>query len=199
MMFWWKAGFWWRAHWGKVLLSALVFLAGFAAVLFFQGNITGLLSKETASPPIDTALFLGDPFDLQEYTQVEVEVLAEGVLFRHECTGIWLAMPYEKTFSIRRGEAGVFDIRPTQHDLMYDILTNYNIKMHYARIERIQHDFFYATVLLEDQDKLLQLDTRPSDALALATRLQAPVYVATKLLKQQGRDICDSKKTTSEP
>lgn len=193
MMFWWRAGFWWRAHWGKVLLSALVFLAGFAAVFFFQGSITGLLSKETAPAASDTALLLGDPFDLQEYTQVEVEVLAEGVLFRSGCTGIWLAMPYEKTFSIRRGEVGVYDIRPTQHDLMYDILTNYDITMHYARIERMQHDFFYATVLLETDEKLLQLDTRPSDALALAKRLQAPVYVATKLLKQQGRDICDKK------
>ena len=190
MMFWWQVGLWWRSHWGKALLSLLVFLAGFTTIYFFQDSLTGFFVREPASPPTTAALSLGDPFDLESYTEVEVDVLAEGVLFKKECTGIWLAMPYEKTYAIKRGEVGVFDIRPTQHDLLFDILTNYKITMHYARIERIQHDFFYATVLLEDRDKLLQLDTRPSDALALAKRLKAPVYVSSKLLQQQGRDLC---------
>ena len=124
-----------------------------------------------------------------------MEVFADGILFKDACRGLWIAMPYEKTFSIKRGAVGVLDIRPTQHDLMYVIFNQYAINMTYARIERIEHDFFYATILLETNKKLLQVDTRPSDALALAARFGAPVYVSTTLLRQQGRTICDDQKT----
>ncbi|MBS3144945.1 bifunctional nuclease family protein [Candidatus Woesearchaeota archaeon] len=194
MIFWWQVGLWWRSHWGKVLLSVFLFVAGFSAIYFFQDSLTGLFVRTPTDSLTTPLLSLGDPFDLTDYTQVEVDVLAEGVLFKKDCKGIWLAMPYEKTYSIKRGEVGAFDVRPTQHDILFDILTNYKITMHYARIERIQHDFFYATVLLEDNDKLLQLDTRPSDALALAKRLKVPVYMSSKLLQQQGRDICNDQR-----
>lgn len=119
-----------------------------------------------------------------------MEVFADGVLFKDKCTGVWIAMPYEKTFSIKRGAVGVLDIRPTQHDLMYDIFKQYAINMTYARIERVEHDFYYATMLLETDEKLLQVDTRPSDALALAARFGAPVYMSDKLLRQKGVQVC---------
>lgn len=169
----------------------LVFAGGFSLV-YWGSELTGFTFYDSEQPTSDPdRVLLADPFDLSEYTPVIVETYAEGVLFKQDCAGFWIAMPYEKTFSIKRGEVGAFDIRPTQHDLLYDILTSYNVTMHYARIERLEHNFYYATVLLEDNGKILQLDTRPSDALGLATRLKAPVYVSTKLLRQQGRDICN--------
>ncbi|GEM_PF-1718986 len=176
------------------LLILLVFAAGFSLVYYGKSVLTGLAITKIPSSPQKTAVpLLGDPFALDDYVPVEVEVFADGILLRGpDCKGFWIAMPYEKTFSIKRGEQGVFDIRPTQHDLMYDILTNYNITMDYARIERMEYDFYYATVLLETDEKILQLDTRPSDALALAKRMHAPVYISTKLLRQQGKTICNA-------
>ncbi len=178
-----------------VLMILLVFAAGFSLVYYGNDILTGFAittpTVQKVAPPL-----LGNPFALEDYVPVEAEVFAEGILLRGpDCKGLWIAMPYEKTFSIKRGEQGVFDIRPTQHDLMYDILTNYNITMDYARIERVEYDFYYATVLLETEDKILQLDTRPSDALALAKRMHAPVYIAKKLLRQQGKTICNEQQT----
>jgi len=172
------------------LLLLFAFLGGFFLVYFGSGALEGWVvtdagTKETVQQP-----FFDDPYDLSAYTGVKVEVYGDGVLFRDDCKGLWIAMPYEKTFAIKRGEEGKLDIRPTQHDLMRDIFSVYNITMRYARLERMEHDLFYATVLLDHGGTLLHLDTRPSDALALATRFKAPVYVSTRLLRQQGRDIC---------
>ena len=176
---------------GLPLLFVLAaFLGGFALVYFGAAALEGWAIYE-AEDKEQGQRFLDDPSDLSTYTRVDLVVYGDGVLFRDGCQGLWLAMPYEKAFSIKRGEERKLDIRPTQHDLMQDIFTVYNITMSYARIERVEHGFFYATVLLDDGGTLLQLDTRPSDALALATRFRAPVYVYTPLLRQQGRNLCD--------
>ena len=195
MMFWYKARRLGRRYGLTIFFVLLSFVGGFSLVYFGSQALSGFSVREPE--PVAERNILGDPYDLDEYTAVDIQLFGDGVLFKHDCQGIWIAMPYEKTFSIRRGEVGTYDIRPTQHDLMYDILTSYAINMTYARLERMQHDFFYATVLLEKDDKILQLDTRPSDALALATRLKAPVYVSTALLRQQGRDICNDQPTRS--
>lgn len=197
MMISYRIRMWTRTHGRSALLIFLVFILGFSLVYFGNIALTGWSVHSSATgQKFIPEHYLGDPRDLTAYTLIEVEVFDVGVLFRSGCTGVWMSMPYEKTFSIKRGEVGVFDIRPTQHDLMYDILTTYAINMTYARIERIQNDFYYATVLLENDDKILELDTRPSDALALATRFKAPVYIATSLLRQQGRDVCDGTSKT---
>ena len=188
MMFWYRARRWLRRKKLAAILILLLFGAGFSLVYFGAPLLSGFAVKENILPA--ERLLLADPYDLTDYTEVIVDVFSDGVLFKYECRGLWIAMPYEKSFAIKRNMAGVFDIRPTQHDLLYDVITNYDINMSYARIERMQNNFFYATVLLEHEEKLLQLDSRPSDALALAARFKAPVYVSTKLLQQQGRDIC---------
>lgn len=174
------------------LLLLVAFAGGFALVYFGSGALEGWVVADTQEKNVqDQRKFLDDPYDVSEYTAVQVQVYGDGVLFRDDCLGLWIAMPYEKTFAIQRGKEGKLDIRPTQHDLLQDLFSVYNITMHYARIERMEHDLFYATVLLDNGGTLLQLDTRPSDALALATRFKAPIYVYTQLLRQQGRDVCD--------
>ncbi|HLC72003.1 MAG TPA: bifunctional nuclease domain-containing protein [Candidatus Nanoarchaeia archaeon] len=195
MMLGYKIRRFFRERGWLLFFICLAFAGGFSLV-YWGSELTGLtLYDAQPSSPSPDRVLLADPFDLTDYTLVDVEAYAEGILFKHACQGFWIAMPYEKTFSIKRGEVGAFDIRPTQHDLMYDILTSYNITMHYARMERVEHNFYYATVLLEDDGKILQLDTRPSDALGLATRLKVPIYVSSKLLRQQGKAICDDTKT----
>ncbi len=190
-MLWFRLRWWWKKHWLGSLLLALVFVAGFNLMYFGSQALTGWAARDSL-PLQKTTVFLGDPYDLSDYTRVQVEVFTGGVLFKHDCQGFWIAMPYEKTFSIKRGSVGVLDIRPTQHDLMHDIFAAYTINMTYARIERVEHDFYYATVLLENEEKILRLDTRPSDALALASRFGAPLYISTKLLRQQGRNLCNN-------
>lgn len=190
MIFSYRVRWFFRRRGLPALLLLAAFLGGFALVYFGADALEGWIVFD-AEEKGQEQRFLDDPHDLSAYTRVDVAVYGDGILFRDGCQGLWIAMPYEKVFSIKRGEERKLDIRPTQHDLMQDIFTVYNITMSYARIERVEHDFFYATVLLDDGGTLLQLDTRPSDALALATRFQAPVYVHTPLLRQQGRDICD--------
>ena len=56
----------------------------------------------------------------------------------------------------------------------------------------MKNNFYYADVYLEKEGDLLHLDSRPSDALALAARFDAPVYVHESVFKRQRINICEA-------
>ncbi len=75
--------------------------------------------------------------------------------------------------------------RPYTHDLMRVMLERLGAKIDRVIIDDLWQDTFYAKVyLLRDGDKeALEIDSRPSDAIALALRFHAPIYVAEAVLE----------------
>ncbi len=76
--------------------------------------------------------------------------------------------------------------RPLTHDLYQDTLTAFGGKVSRMVIIRMEEDVYYARLILEAQNevmerKIVELDCRPSDGLAIATRCGAPVYVVKEL------------------
>ena len=88
--------------------------------------------------------------------------------------------------------AGLRDItvlRPLSHDLMAAIVAELGGTLREVRIERLVDYTFYADLYIEQEDGVRRLDCRPSDAMCLAARLQAPIHVANELLiKTERRD-----------
>ena len=81
--------------------------------------------------------------------------------------------------------AGLRDItaqRPLSHDLMAHMVRELGGRLCGVMIERLVDHSFYAVLKVEQRDDIVQIDCRPSDAMCLAVRLQAPVYVANELL-----------------
>lgn len=78
--------------------------------------------------------------------------------------------------------------RPMTHDLFYNTLTSLGQKLVNVAITELRENTFYAVMELSSkQQKTQQLDCRPSDAIALAVRSQAPIYVSNKVfLKLDG-------------
>ena len=72
-------------------------------------------------------------------------------------------------------------IRPLSHDLMASIVQELDGTLREARIERLVDCTFYAVLCLLRPDGTHQIDCRPSDALCLAARLRAPIYLANEL------------------
>lgn len=74
--------------------------------------------------------------------------------------------------------------RPLTHDLIRDILTEVGAKLERVMITELKDSTYYAEVVLSMGEKALVFDSRPSDAIAMALRASAPIYVATKVLEQ---------------
>ena len=72
--------------------------------------------------------------------------------------------------------------RPLTHDLMLDALTNLDARIDHAVINDVKGTTFFAKLYLKQGDRTIELDARPSDAIALAIREDAPIYIDEKTL-----------------
>ena len=74
--------------------------------------------------------------------------------------------------------------RPMTHDLMLDALTNLDARIDHVLICDVKDGTFYARLCLSQHGRLIDLDARPSDAIALALRQDAPIYINDRVLEQ---------------
>src|SRR6266481_7392759 len=78
--------------------------------------------------------------------------------------------------------------RPLTHDLLAHILKGFNVTVERAVITELKNSTYYARLILQQQNelgrKIVEIDARPSDCLALATAQKRPVFVAAKLFEQ---------------
>lgn len=74
--------------------------------------------------------------------------------------------------------------RPLTHDLMLDAITNLDARVDHAVINDVQGTTFFAKLFLKQADRMIELDARPSDAVALAVRENAPIYIEEQALEK---------------
>jgi uncharacterized protein len=73
--------------------------------------------------------------------------------------------------------------RPMTHDLIRNLLFGLETGVKKVVVSDLREDTFYAVIWLERNGELISVDSRPSDALAIALRLDCPIYVAEAVLK----------------
>jgi bifunctional DNase/RNase len=73
--------------------------------------------------------------------------------------------------------------RPMTHDLIKTLLLGLGTGMRKVVVSELKDDTFYAVIWLEKEGELISVDSRPSDALALALRLDCPIFVDDAVLK----------------
>ena len=73
--------------------------------------------------------------------------------------------------------------RPLTHDLLKSVCEKLGGVMEKVVITDIRENTFYAEIYLQHNNETIVVDSRPSDAIALALRFQAPVYMITKLIE----------------
>jgi bifunctional DNase/RNase len=78
--------------------------------------------------------------------------------------------------------------RPLTHDLMQSVFKGFGITVERVIITELRNSTYFARLILQQQNelarKLVEIDARPSDCLALATAQKRPIYVATSLFEQ---------------
>jgi uncharacterized protein len=73
--------------------------------------------------------------------------------------------------------------RPMTHDLIKNILLGLNTGIRKVVVSELKDDTFFAVLWLEREGEMIAVDSRPSDAMALALRLDCPIYVEEQVLK----------------
>ena len=81
---------------------------------------------------------------------------------------------------------GVGFSRPMTHDLMRNLLEAVGYSVARVEVTELKDNTFYALIHLVGPAGTLRVDSRPSDAIALALRTKAPIFVAPKVLEQAG-------------
>ena len=88
--------------------------------------------------------------------------------------------------------------RPMTHDLIKNLLLGLNTTVRKVVVSDLREDTFYALIWLEQDGHTISVDSRPSDALALALRLDCPIYVEEEVLKSSKIASTASEKVASE-
>lgn len=95
---------------------------------------------------------------------------------------IWIG-PLEATAMATELE-GIKPQRPMTHDLLRNLLAEFGATIESAEITELRDNTYYARINMKTREgKALEIDSRPSDAIALALRTKSPIYVAKKVLE----------------
>lgn len=95
---------------------------------------------------------------------------------------IWIGR-YE-AYAISLALEGATPDRPMTHDLMKNLVDRLGGKMERIVIDDLWHETYYAKISVASNSHVVDIDSRPSDAIALALRAKAPIYVAEAVLQQ---------------
>ena len=76
--------------------------------------------------------------------------------------------------------------RPLTHDLLVNIIETLDAELIYIYVNALTNNVFYARLILELQGQEIEVDARPSDAVAIAVRCEVPIYVAEEVLEEAG-------------
>jgi bifunctional DNase/RNase len=88
--------------------------------------------------------------------------------------------------------------RPLTHDLMKNFMMAFNVELHEIVINDLQEGIFYSKLVCSSANDTVEIDSRTSDALALAVRFGCPIYTYDTILDQAGVLMeDDNKKTTT--
>jgi hypothetical protein len=87
--------------------------------------------------------------------------------------------------------------RPMTHDLLKSVFGELGASIKYILVSDIRDQTFYARIVVSQGTHTIEIDSRPSDALALAVRSDVPIYVEPHVLEQAGTPLDDEESTTT--
>ena len=120
-----------------------------------------------------------------------LEVSGTTVYIGNNCTAIVAETSQERADAIQTGIEGIINERPNAYDTIAAILKSFNITLEHVNMERFDGTFYYSDLILRSGDKILKLDTKPSDAIAIAVRTNSTIYINKTMLQEIGKDVCE--------
>ncbi|MCX7905905.1 MAG: bifunctional nuclease family protein [Elusimicrobiales bacterium] len=126
--------------------------------------------------------------------EIEVKIysiassLTESIVFLEEIQGIrilpiWIGPIEAQAIAIKM--SGYPSPRPMTHDLLYRIISQSGMKVEKIVIDSLKYNTFFSKIYIKKENgDILQIDARPSDAIALAVRVGCSIYVASEIFEE---------------
>jgi len=97
---------------------------------------------------------------------------------------IWIGPAEAEAIAVRLQDVAV--ARPLTHDLLRNTIEQMGGKVSYILVNGLENDTFFATIVLDVNGQTMEIDSRPSDAIALAVRVEAPIFAEESVLERAG-------------
>jgi uncharacterized protein len=120
----------------------------------------------------------GVSFDLVGKQPIVLLKTAEGNKF----LPIWIGHP--EAAAILMKLQGASTPRPMTHDLVTDMLSQLDAQVVRITVTELRDSTFYAQITVQQDGSEIEIDSRPSDAIALAIRAEAPIFVADRVIEE---------------
>jgi bifunctional DNase/RNase len=117
---------------------------------------------------------------INEMSDQQIIVLKE----RHGERSFPIVIGIVEIFAIDRRLKGIKPARPMTHDLLVNVIENLGAKIEKIVINDLRHHIFFARIHLSLNGQKIEIDSRPSDAIALGTATNAPIFVAEHVFEQ---------------
>ena len=116
------------------------------------------------------------------------------VLLRHEERILPILVGSPEAAAIQLGLMGEKPPRPMTHDLISNLLAGLRGEVQSVTIYKLENDTFFAHLNVQQKtadgeiDQILRIDTRPSDGIAISTRVKCPIYASEEVMDLAGQD-----------
>ena len=97
---------------------------------------------------------------------------------------IWIGPAEADAIAVRLQDVQV--ARPLTHDLLGNVINDLGARVEYVFVNDLANDTFYARIMLALDGRNVEIDSRPSDAIALAVRAQVPIFADESVLEKAG-------------
>lgn len=102
---------------------------------------------------------------------------------------IWIGPAEADAIAVKLRDVDV--PRPLTHDLLQTVIFSLGAGLTHVTVYGLHNDTFFARLGLQIDDSTIEVDSRPSDAIALAVRAEVPIYVLDEILDMAGVDLDD--------
>ena len=95
---------------------------------------------------------------------------------------IWIGQSEAEAITVALQEIPI--VRPLTHDLLRNVLNDLGAEVLRVNIVELRNEIFFARIVLQVSGREMEIDSRPSDALALAVRVHVPIFVAEEVMRE---------------
>ena len=126
-----------------------------------------------------------------ESIRVRQETQQRAVVLRVKDSDLFLPI-FVGHFEVEAIRLKLMDVevqRPMTHDLLDDVIGNLGGSVKSIVVSELKDDTFYAKILVDYNNTIIEIDSRPSDAIALAVRTNAPIYAEDDVVDKAGVNL----------
>lgn len=109
---------------------------------------------------------------------------------------IWIGPAEADAIAVQLQDVAV--ARPLTHDLLRSVIDTLGATVNHILVNDLSNDTFYARIILDTTNGSLEIDSRPSDAIALAVRAKVPIYADESVLEKAGVQLDKDGETAEE-